>query len=161
MHHGEPREDLPHSAPEDDLDLGRFLSSCEAQKRSLNQPSTDLGHYILVLGGRRQGERLAASHGRAEDEDGLLGGEFGGDEGYDVGEDLRRGTREALVGGLGDAFTPSALVEGEGLDVVGGEVAEEFFVAADVVAEAVDEDEFGFDGAGGLHDSWLSGVLVL
>lgn len=114
-----------------------------------------------MLGRRRQGECLAASHRRAEDEDGLLGGELGGDESGDVGEDLRGRASEALVGGLGDALTPSALVEGEGLDGVGGEVAEEFFVAADVVAEAVDEDEFGFDGAGGLHDSWLSGGAVI
>jgi hypothetical protein len=59
----------------------------------------------------------------------------------DVGENLGRWAREALVVGIADGFAPAALVEGVNLKVVAGrEGLEECVVAVDVVAEAVDED---------------------
>lgn len=89
----------------------------------------------------------------AEDEERgrLRGGGEGDarDEGGDVGEHERGGPREAAVDGLADRAAPAALVEGVGGDAGCREGREEVVVAADVVAEAVDEDELG-DGGGGL-----------
>lgn len=86
----------------------------------------------------------------AQDEDGLVGRQLVLDEGGYLSDDLRRGTCEAFVRRLLYAAAPAALVETERLDAVGGQVVQQFSVPADVVAEAMDEDELGADG-----DRWL------
>lgn len=72
-----------------------------------------------------------------------------GEELGNVGQHLGRGAREAALGGLADGLAPAALVEAVDGDAGEGEGREEAVVSAQVVAEAVDEDEFG-DGRGGV-----------
>lgn len=100
----------------------------------------------------------------AEDEDGRVaggGGQVRLDEGGDVGEHARRRAREAAVGGGGDAAAPAALVEAVDGDAARGEEAEEGVVAVDVIAVAVDEDEFGLGGAVIGLDGGGGGLVVV
>lgn len=71
------------------------------------------------------------------------------DESHHVGQYLRRGAGEALLGGFAHGAAPAALVEAVDGDAGAGERREEVVVPVDVVAEAVDEDELG-DGWGGV-----------
>ena len=50
---------------------------------------------------------------------------------------------------LKHAFAPAALIESVDCDSAAGEDAEERVVEADVLGEAVDESEAGFDGSRG------------
>jgi len=101
----------------------------------------------------------------ADDEDGRVTrgrGQVRLDEGGDVGEHARRRAREAAVGGGGDAAAPPALVEAVDGDAARGEEAEEGVVPVDVVAVAVDEDDFGLGGAViGLDGGGSSGLVMV
>ena len=76
---------------------------------------------------------------------------MGLDEVRDVGHDLGCFSREAALGGGRDGAAPAALVEGvycEGAG--GGEEGEEVLVAVQVVGVAVEEEDLGCWGGGGL-----------
>jgi hypothetical protein len=70
-----------------------------------------------------------------------------GDEGGHVGQHLLGGASPAALGGLVNGAAPAALVEAVDGDAAFCEAREEVGVAVDVVAKAVDEEQFGFDRA--------------
>lgn len=73
------------------------------------------------------------------------------DEGRHVGEHARRRARLALLAVLRHAPPPAPLVEAVDGDPALREVGEEAVVAVYVVAEAVEHDHLGLDGALGLQ----------
>ena len=79
------------------------------------------------------------------------------DEGGNVGEDQARGAGETAVPGFPHRAAPAALIKAVDLDSGRSQVREEVIVAVYVVGEAVDEDELGLGGAGGLVGGVSSG----
>jgi len=73
------------------------------------------------------------------------------DEGGHVGEDALGRARVAAVARVRDRAAPATLVDAVHGDATRGEGGKEAVVAVDVVAEAVDEEEFGFDWGGGVR----------
>jgi predicted alpha/beta-hydrolase family hydrolase len=79
---------------------------------------------------------------------------------HEVGKYERGRTGVSFLGGLLNAPTKAPLVVADGENAALGEAGEEAVVAADVVAEAVDEDELGDGAAFGLgtrsasRDNW-------
>lgn len=90
----------------------------------------------------------------SQHEDGDVRGQLRADEGRHVGEHARRRARLALLAGLRHAPPPAPLVEAvDGYPAL-REMGEEAVVTVYVVAEAVEHDHFGFDGALGLEIKW-------
>lgn len=147
-----PRQQASNQSSEEDLERAGHLGWREADEGRLEDPAADLAHQLFVLRVSSQHEDLTTAHGVAHDEDGHVRRQLVLDKGGDVGNDLRRRTREALLGGLRHAAAPAALVPGEDLDAVLGELGEEVVIAVDVLAEAVDEDDLGYHGARRLGD---------
>lgn len=143
-------QQLTDETAHEDLQAARRLIDGEADEGRVEQPAANLLHERRVLGVARQGEHLTAAHRVAHDEDRHLRGELVLDEGRDVRDDLRGRARQATLRLLGRRLAPAALVEAEHLDAGLGQVREEVIVAIDVLAKAVDKDELGLDGAGGL-----------
>ena len=112
--------------------------------------AADFGHEILVLGGACERQYLAAAHRMPHEEERHLAGEFRSYDFNNVGQDLRCGTRKALIGILLYGLTKATLVKADDKNAPAGESWEQLVVAITVVRETMDEDELCDRVASGL-----------
>lgn len=92
------REQLPRQSPKEDFQERGLKVLREANERALEDPATDLGDQVFVLGVGSECQHLAAAHAVAGNEDRHGGGQLGADYGNDVRDDEGCWACEALMG---------------------------------------------------------------